>query len=1203
MNTTQTTTVTTTIPTTPTNNNNNDNTISQESSLSFDLDNANPESKPDLDSPSLVSLNSETGFESLNQHGADLCLGSLGNTTRTIGLSLENFDQAMTTQESNSSLDQEGKLVGTCWEPSLDWNPSLDTRRDKNKTRNKTKKRVSFAQASLAYKEDMQKQRRHQNSQLRQLEYNKMMHNKTRSTAKPTQACWNNFQQEQQMQQQPANNWEKKLQHEECTNNNYSLTFGGQSLGSLEQNVSTTNCAAYGSPKHQYNINSLGLGTAWGIMIDTGAAISLAPLDFAQHIELSPVECTLQLTTATGNMIQTFGRRTVQLCSSELCLNVCFVIANVSQTLIGMADMMTNNLSLLRGNLGEYCLVNLEGARTQLLNIGQHLYLEACPVEPGFSIFQRSSFPTWSESLLDSKDTTQDEEASSSGGALQLSIFPEALRQQQAKNNIALGTPALPEQGAQQRKKKEKQPSASSASQAQSDQRSLEQKGQQMAVKELRSLEKTRIINEINLAAREVDKGSLESIDLKQLSLRILSLLSLRNKWMITTMSTKACSEDALGQQLRDIGLEQNQLDPSIFSGDELVILMREQCLLVGGTELQQECLFTELSALASLQELKKLAPETPVSFGNMTLEFHERGNTISLRVESAFYMELLKRHNLKEVEPTTSLQQDELTQPASGQDCTLEAENQELFSKTVGDLEWLARACRPDLSFVIHSLTQSFEAPTKGQEMQLRKVLAYLKGTQHYSLSLHPQNKITQEEPQLEELVAFSSTSWTGALEATSTASLNLWGACLIASCKTSGAQTQELAELESLQLALALASWTRTFLQQLALDKLGDMHISLRTTSWKQELVQGRPLATMLGLSRRNRHIELDGQLRLSRVPFHKNLAHSLSHNAPEQLMLAKLKIDTEAEEALALSTVRCPGSASFSSCSSLVGMILVVPPQMASKLRQLALQESCDESLPKPLQSLNLDSLSLLSREECSLTFESLSFTSGTIESLILHSLTLIRDRLSSSTLQSLSFREGNSQRETLNSLSFQRGNSQSLTLDSLTYQEDRFYSLTLPSLSLREDSFQKMSFKEDSFHNGRLEELEDNVAHKKLYRRAGTNSFSKNSFAEKELAQEVGTNNFEQSLTTGILSFRMCLQIFGLSIFLILCAALGLRTCFSTNIFHHPPRELTKKRAWGSLLQEWLSTTQLTAGEACGSLLENELWAKQLIRRWA
>ena len=315
------------------------------------------------------------------------------------------------------------------------------------------------------------------------------------------------------------------------------------------------------------------------------------------------------------------------------------------------------------------------------------------------------------------------------------------------------------------------------------------------------------------------------------------------------------------------------------------------------------------------------------------------------------------------------------------------------------------------------------------------------------------------------------------------------------------------------------------------------------------------------MLGLSRRNRHIELDGQLRLSRVHSQKNLAHSLSHNAPEQLMLAKLKIDTEAEEALALSTVRCPGSASFLSRSSLVGMVLVVPPQMAPKLRQLALQESCDESLPKTLQSLNLDSLSLLSREECSLTFKSLSFTSGILESLISHSLSLIRDRFYSLTLQSLSFREGNSQRMTLHSLRFQRGNSQSLTLHSLTYQEDRFYSLTLQSLSLREDSFQRMSFKEDSFDNGSLEELEETLVHTKLDRRAGTNSFSTLSFTKRNLAQGAGTNSFFKSFSYRIWSLSMCLLILLFSSFQLMSAALCLGTCFSPMSF--PNQSLQEK----------------------------------------
>ena len=192
---------------------------------------------------------------------------------------------------------------------------------------------------------------------------------------------------------------------------------------------------------------------------------------------------------------------------------------------------------------------------------------------------------------------------------------------------------------------------------------------------------------------------------------------------------------------------------------------------------------------------------------------------------------------------------------------------------------------------------------------MQLQKVLSYLKGTLHYSLSLHPTTKRNKEEPQSLELVAYSSTSWTEACKATSTAYLMLWGASLIASCKTSCAQKQDHAELESVKLALALASYTRKLLQQLDMDKLEkEVHIKLRTSSWNEELVTGRPIAKQLGLSRRNKHTQLRGQLQLSKVHPNKNLAHSLSHNASDKTMLAKLRIETEAAKTGALSTVRC-------------------------------------------------------------------------------------------------------------------------------------------------------------------------------------------------------------------------------------------------------------------------------------------------------
>ena len=126
-------------------------------------------------------------------------------------------------------------------------------------------------------------------------------------------------------------------------------------------------------------------------------------------------------------------------------------------------------------------------------------------------------------------------------------------------------------------------------------------------------------------------------------------------------------------------------------------------------------------------------------------------------------------------------------------------------------------------------------------------------------------------------------------------------------------------------------------------------------------------------LGLSRRNKHIQLRGQLQLSKVHPNKNLAHSLSHNASDKTMLAKLRIDTEAAETGALSTVQGPCLASFLSSSSLVGwdgyLRLLEPPKMESlQLRQLALtkSETCNESLSKNLANKSLASLTVTQLE---------------------------------------------------------------------------------------------------------------------------------------------------------------------------------------------------------------------------------------------
>ena len=189
-------------------------------------------------------------------------------------------------------------------------------------------------------------------------------------------------------------------------------------------------------------------------------------------------------------------------------------------------------------------------------------------------------------------------------------------------------------------------------------------------------------------------------------------------------------AQKALGQQLRNIGLEENKVDNNIFSGDELVVMLCQSSILIGGTELQQECFFCELSALVSLEPPTKLDQDTQVSFCNRTLEYQESSNKISLSVPTSFCKQLLQRHDLEEVEPTTSLQKEELNhQEASEHNIALEADRQELYKQTVGDLVWIAITCRPDISFEVHLLTQSLTTPTRGQEKHsFRKCLAISK-------------------------------------------------------------------------------------------------------------------------------------------------------------------------------------------------------------------------------------------------------------------------------------------------------------------------------------------------------------------------------------------------------------------------------------------------------------------------------------------
>ena len=449
------------------------------------------------------------------------------------------------------------------------------------------------------------------------------------------------------------------MEYKQCTDSN--LGREEQSLGSLESETQATTKHASRSPKHNRNNSNLGIGTkntaAWGILIDTGAAISVAPVDFAPEVELRPLECTLQLRSVTGRAIPALGRRTIQLVGEELSFHVHFVIAEVEQALLGMDVLMMQQFSLQRSSNNDHYLVNSSGARTQLQLRGQHLYLEACSRRSGLSTCLGSNLPKPPGILLEDEDGDQD--AASSG-----ELVCNQLRNQQGKNIANLGTTALPKQGAIQQEK----PSANIASPELRQEKSLEQRGQQSASASLRTpLEKTRFMEQMELDA-EKETSNLQEQEKKEISLRILLSLSLLNQWQIAiTKASTACREELLAEHLQELGLEQTKQDHTIFFGDELVVMINSLDIMIGGEQLQQELFLDQLSAKLPLEQATKLEDGTSISFMGRSLEYSAFMNCVSLQVPACFYMQLLQRHELEEAESLTSLEE-ELGQEAPRQ-------------------------------------------------------------------------------------------------------------------------------------------------------------------------------------------------------------------------------------------------------------------------------------------------------------------------------------------------------------------------------------------------------------------------------------------------------------------------------------------------------------------------------------------------------
>ena len=403
------------------------------------------------------------------------------------------------------------------------------------------------------------------------------------------------------------------------------------------------------------------------------------------------------------------------------------------------------------------------------------------------------------------------------------------------------------------------------------------------------------------------------------------------NKWQLQTLRIQAAWPQELTKtKLRELGIKESKIDSDIMVGNKLVVFQHENCLLIGGEQMQQECFYNKLSASFNPTKPQQLGEDAPLCFLNTILELNQADRAISLHPTKAFYQQLLGRYSFEDAKggeiPTMKLDQ---TAPR-WQSTNLDAKRSKLYKMTVEELAWLSKL-RPDIAFAVYQLSLSFAKPTEQDEDQLRSLMKYIAGTQTYTISLQIPRR--WERAKNLELLAFS-TSWVQDSKAATCVSLSFMGVHLGASIQQATSKVQ--AELSSVRLATNLAFHTKSLLQDLQLAK----PLCFRV------LTRG-PVPFKLGLSKQTRHIELSshlGQFRLSKVQPKQNLAELLANNLRAcdlHRLLPKLQLQARCAGELALPTVQCEGRAFSSSSlgSFYIGQLCCAPamekPQLVQKL----------------------------------------------------------------------------------------------------------------------------------------------------------------------------------------------------------------------------------------------------------------------------
>ena len=310
-------------------------------------------------------------------------------------------------------------------------------------------------------------------------------------------------------------------------------------------------------------------------------------------------------------------------------------IADVEQPLLGLGSLLNSNLSFqLDKNLGHHLSNNL-GEKIQLEQRGLQLYLSACPAKLGFDLPNKGNLLNNTSLLPEANlgpSNLQLEKEELNQGGVHKSLPLRSLDQHRIqKNKPAIGQQqqALPKAKAKHKKK-----------------------GQRKVANKLSNWEKNDYFEKLQLELLEKQdpRASLDQNTGKHLSLRILVILSLMNKWQLKTLRIQpAWPQELTKTKLRELGIKESKIDSEIMVGNKLVVFQHDDCLLIGGEQMQQECFYNKLSASFNPTKPQQLGEGTPLSFLDTLLELNQADRTISLHPTPAFYQQLLGRYSFED--------------------------------------------------------------------------------------------------------------------------------------------------------------------------------------------------------------------------------------------------------------------------------------------------------------------------------------------------------------------------------------------------------------------------------------------------------------------------------------------------------------------------------------------------------------------------